>query len=148
MTLPRAKHKVRAPFRHGDGGLARMSEPGDPDRLNDLDKRLKEARSRQQAEKDRKAGGGGRAARSGMGLGFRLAVDIVAALVVGVVIGLLLDRWLGTLPLFLVLFFFMGGAAGILNAYRTVSGQGYAVGYRGSDDKDKVPDDKGEEGRS
>lgn len=139
---------VRPPFRHGDGGLARMSEPGDPDQLDDLDRRLKEAKSRQQAEKDRRAGKGRRAARSGMGLGFRLAADIVAALVVGVVVGLLLDRWLGTLPLFLVLFFFMGGAAGILNAYRTVSGQGYAVGYRDAKDKDRESDDKGEEGRS
>lgn len=111
-----------------------MTEPDDPSSLKNLDRRLKEARTRRQAEKDRGAEGRGRAADTGMGLGFRIAVDMLAALVVGVGLGLLLDRWLDTAPLFLILFLFLGGAAGVLNAYRSASGQGMAVGYR-EDDK-------------
>ena len=55
---------------------------------------------------------------------------MVAGLIVGVVIGLLLDRWLGTKPLFLILFFLLGAGAGMMNVYRTVSGMGHAVGYK------------------
>ncbi|MGF1608107.1 MAG: AtpZ/AtpI family protein [Kiloniellales bacterium] len=98
--------------------------------LKDLDARLKAAR-KTQAE----AAGAGRkqsaaVGSSGMGVGFRLAIEMVTGIVVGVVVGLLLDRWLGTLPLFLVVFFLLGSAAGFLNVYRVASGQGYAVGYR------------------
>jgi ATP synthase protein I len=111
-----------------------MTEPDDPSSLKDLDRRLTEAQTRRQAVKDRGAQGKGRAADTGMGLGFRIAVDMLAALLVGVGIGLLLDRWLNTAPLFLILFLFLGGAAGVLNVYRTASRQGMAVGYR-KDDK-------------
>jgi ATP synthase protein I len=45
-------------------------------------------------------------------------VEVVSALVVGVVIGLMLDRWLGTKPWLFLLFFVAGAAAGILNVYR------------------------------
>jgi ATP synthase protein I len=110
-----------------------MTEPDDPSSLKDLDRRLKEAQTRRQAEKDRGAEGKGRAADTGMGLGFRIAVDMLAALLVGVGLGLLLDRWLNTAPLFMILFLFLGGAAGVLNAYRTATRQGMAVGYRKDD---------------
>lgn len=125
-----------------------MTEPDDPPSLKDLDARLKAAQAKRKAEQDRLDGTDGRPATSGMGFGFRIAMDILAALVVGVVIGLLLDRWLDTLPLFLVVFFFMGGAAGILNAYRTATRQGYAVGYRKSDDRKGVSEGEGTEDRS
>ncbi len=65
-----------------------------------------------------------------MGFALKVGIELVAALAVGVGIGLLLDRWLDTAPLFLVVFFFMGSAAGFLNVYRAVSGYGYAAGYR------------------
>jgi ATP synthase protein I len=41
-------------------------------------------------------------------------------LVVAVAIGYGLDRWLHTLPLFLILFVLLGGAAGLLNVWRLV----------------------------
>ncbi len=58
--------------------------------------------------------------RSAMGYAFRIGVELVAGLVVGGGIGWLLDKLFGTLPLFLILFFFLGSAAGILNVYRAV----------------------------
>jgi ATP synthase protein I len=43
---------------------------------------------------------------------------LVAGVFVGGFIGWLLDRWLKTLPLFLVVFLLLGIAAGLLNAVR------------------------------
>ena len=109
-----------------------MTEPPERSSLKDLDVRLKAARQRQEeasgAAREKRAGS------SGMGVGFRLAIELVTALVVGVAIGYGLDRWLGTAPLFLIVFFFLGAAAGFLNVYRASSGQGYAVGYRAVDE--------------
>ncbi|HTR17830.1 MAG TPA: AtpZ/AtpI family protein [Acetobacteraceae bacterium] len=52
------------------------------------------------------------------GIGLRVGVEMVSALAVAVVIGLALDRWLHTRPLFLALFVLLGGAAGVLNVWR------------------------------
>jgi ATP synthase protein I len=52
------------------------------------------------------------------GFAFRIGVELVSALLVGAGIGWLLDRWLGTTPFLLLLFFFLGAAAGILNVFR------------------------------
>ncbi|MDR3500622.1 MAG: AtpZ/AtpI family protein [Parvibaculum sp.] len=54
-----------------------------------------------------------------MGVAFRLSTELVAGIFVGGAIGLGLDTWLGTKPLFLLIFFFLGVAAGILNVFRT-----------------------------
>ena len=54
-----------------------------------------------------------------MGMAFRLSTELVAGLVVGGAIGWLLDKWLGSGPWFLLIFFFLGTAAGILNVFRT-----------------------------
>ena len=41
----------------------------------------------------------------------------------------MLDRWLNTKPLFLILFFILGGIAGIYNLWRQLNGQGLKLGY-------------------
>lgn len=53
-----------------------------------------------------------------MGIAFRFTTELVAALVVGGGIGWGFDRLLGTRPVFLVLFFVLGAAAGIRNVMR------------------------------
>jgi len=71
---------------------------------------------------------------SGLGFGLRLSVDLLAGLAIGVGLGLVLDYWLNTSPLMLVVFFFLGSAAGMLNVYRVATGRGFAVGYgKGTD---------------
>jgi ATP synthase protein I len=55
---------------------------------------------------------------SALGKAFRLSTELVAGVFVGGFIGWLLDRWLGTLPLFLLVFLLLGIAAGIMNAVR------------------------------
>ena len=47
-------------------------------------------------------------------------MKIVAAIVVGVVIGLLVDNYLGTKPIGLIIFFILGAFAGFLNVYRVM----------------------------
>lgn len=66
----------------------------------------------------------------GPGLAFEIAGHLVGGLLLGGGIGYGLDVWLGTSPLLLVVFFFMGAAAGMVNIYRTVTGLGLAAGYR------------------
>jgi ATP synthase protein I len=65
------------------------------------------------------AASGGKAASS-LGVGMRVGVELVSALLVAFAIGYGLDRWLHTLPLFLVIFVLLGGAAGIANVWRLV----------------------------
>ncbi|MDX1424267.1 MAG: AtpZ/AtpI family protein [Kiloniellales bacterium] len=71
---------------------------------------------------------------SGLGFGLRIAVDLLAGLAIGVGLGLLLDEWLNTSPLMMVVFLFLGAAAGMLNVYRAATGRGFAVGYRQAGD--------------
>ena len=50
-----------------------------------------------------------------------VGLAFVFALVIGFWIGSRLDAWLNTVPLFTIVFFFVGLAAGIVNVVRTVS---------------------------
>ena len=95
--------------------------------LDDLDARLREARSKE-ASRSRGSGPALRVPSSGFGMAFRIGVEMVAALIVGVGIGLLLDRWLGTAPWFLIVFFLLGAAAGVLNVYRAAAKLGLGAG--------------------
>ena len=100
-----------------------------PPSLKDLQGRLEAARSRQQEGHGTGGQGKGPVSGSGLGFGLRIAVDLLAGLAIGVGLGLVLDHWLGTAPLMLVVCFFLGAAAGMLNVYRAATGRGFAVGY-------------------
>lgn len=56
---------------------------------------------------------------SGAAVGLRIAVEMVAAIAVGVAIGFVLDDWLGTKPWLLILFCMLGFGAALLNVMRT-----------------------------
>ena len=89
---------------------------GDDQKPGSFEDRLKAAQARQAPDAASKSG-----ASSGvgaMGIGLRVGVELVAALAVSLAIGFGLDRWLGTTPLFLVVFILLGGAAGVLNVWR------------------------------
>lgn len=90
--------------------------------VNDRDafkQRLDAARARQGL--DKAPAGKGALPSGSWGIGFRAGVEVVSALVVGVGLGLLLDRWLGTWPWLFLVFFVLGAAAGVLNVYRLIS---------------------------
>jgi ATP synthase protein I len=53
-----------------------------------------------------------------MGLGFRVASELVAGVLVGGGIGWAIDRWLGSAPIGLMVMLFVGMASGFWNVYR------------------------------
>lgn len=115
-----------------------MAEGEKPKSLKDLDERLRAARHHRNTIAEKESGKQ-RGEQGGLGTALRVGVDLVAALGVGVGIGLLLDYWLGTKPWFFILFFLLGAAAGFLSVYRVASGYGLAAGYKkpeGEKDKD------------
>ena len=50
-----------------------------------------------------------------LNFGFKISTEIIAALVVGVGIGLIVDKYLNTKPFGLIIFFIFGALAGFLN---------------------------------
>ena len=102
-----------------------MSEGGPSDPLARLGERLDKAR----LERDRgqpAAGGDARAPVGALGYGFRIGVELVAALCVGLVLGWVAYRFLpapwGVIGL--IGFFFLGAGAGTLNVFRAAQGIG------------------------
>ena len=82
---------------------------------DDLETRLKIAKSKLQKKEintDRTKG-------VFLGNAFKLGTELVAAVAVGSIIGFILDNWFGTKPLLILIFFFMGVAAGIVNVVRS-----------------------------
>ena len=55
---------------------------------------------------------------SAIARGFRLSTELVAGVLVGALIGWLLDRWLGISPWGMIVFLLLGFAAGVLNVVR------------------------------
>ena len=56
-----------------------------------------------------------------MGSAFKLGTELVAAVAVGTIIGFILDSWFDTKPWLMIIFFFLGAAAGMLNVVRTAN---------------------------
>jgi len=56
---------------------------------------------------------------SNLGIAFKMSTEMVAAVVVGTIIGFILDNWFGTKPWLILIFFFVGVVAGILNVVRS-----------------------------
>jgi len=56
-----------------------------------------------------------------LGNAFKLGTELVAAVVVGTIIGFILDNWFDTKPWLIIIFFFLGAAAGLLNVIRTAN---------------------------
>ena len=95
-------------------------------RVADLSKRIAEFEIRQQEKRQyRKA----KLPTGGMALAGRVTTELVAGVVVGTVIGWALDNWLGTTPTLMVMFFFLGSAAGMMNVWRALTGRGMAAGF-------------------
>lgn len=88
------------------------------DRVQDLGKRVNAARSRRAAQTTGGPSGRGRAA-SGMAVGLRIAIEMVAGLAVGVGGGLFLDAQFGTAPWLLIVGFILGSGAAFANVIRT-----------------------------
>ena len=86
-----------------------------------FEERLKAARSRQGLDAPppvsaRETGDLG--GMSPWGIGLRVGIELVSALVVAVAIGYGLDYLFGTRPILTAVFVLLGGAAGVLNVWR------------------------------
>ncbi len=53
------------------------------------------------------------------GAAFKMSTELVAAVLVGSIIGFIFDNWFGTKPWLIITFFFVGVIAGILNVIKT-----------------------------
>jgi ATP synthase protein I len=107
-----------------------MQDRDSPPKLDDFDARLKKAREGVKERARQSEMLSPNLPGSAMGLAFRVGVELVAGVAVGAGIGYALDRWLGTGPWLMIVFFFLGAAGGMMNVYRAAMGQGLAVGYR------------------
>ena len=57
--------------------------------------------------------------KSNFGTAFKLSTELVSAVVVGTIIGFILDKWFDTKPWLIIIFFFVGVIAGILNVIKS-----------------------------
>ncbi len=111
------------------GGAVGEGEAQDP--LKDFGRRLDAARRTSEgAAARRDANAGAASSANGLALAWRVARELVVAILVGTAIGWAFDRWVGTRPWGMIVMFFLGTAAGMLNVWRAVTGAGMAVGYR------------------
>ena len=69
-------------------------------KLQELKERIQSAKATNKTQQKRKK-------ESGAGFGFKISTEIIAALVVGVGIGLIVDKYLGTKPFGLIIFLFL-----------------------------------------
>ena len=53
----------------------------------------------------------------------------LTGLLIGAGMGWTLDQWINTTPLFLIIFFILGGIAGIYNLWRVLTGKGLKMGF-------------------
>ncbi|MFC7332889.1 AtpZ/AtpI family protein [Rhodocista pekingensis] len=118
-----------------------------PPSLDEIEARLRQARRNAGIATSSPEPGGEVDTRGGLGFGFRIGVELLAAMVVGVGGGLMIDRWLGTSPWGLVGMFFLGAGAGVMNVFRAVTGAGYAVGFRHSAEAEEAGESRQDEGR-
>lgn len=89
-----------------------MTKPSDS---QDFDTRLRDLKKRYSDDDDIPI----RPRNEGMGVGMRMATDMVAGVLVGLFIGYNLDVFFATKPLFLLIFMIIGMVSGIVNVIRT-----------------------------
>lgn len=94
----------------------------DPPSLDEFSKRLDAARGDPAVAKATPAGSG-----QGMGKAFRLSSELLAALIVGTLLGWGVDRLFGTLPWGLLIGVFVGFAAGLRNVAAAMKQQSDAA---------------------
>ena len=84
---------------------------------DDFKTRLKIAKSKLKKQLDEDINNKG----SFMGSAFKLGTELVAAVAVGTIIGFILDSWFDTKPWLILIFFFLGAVAGMLNVIRAAN---------------------------
>ena len=83
--------------------------------FENLKTRLKIAKSKI----DKNSADNNKIGSSSLGIAMKLSTEMVAAVIVGTIIGFILDTWFDSKPWFILIFFFVGVAAGITNVFRS-----------------------------
>ncbi|MCT8970323.1 AtpZ/AtpI family protein [Microbaculum marinisediminis] len=98
----------------GPGTVKPAASPAELDsRRKALRASLEGARRRHEPPPETSARG------NALGMAFRVATEFVAGLMVGGGIGWYLDDWIGSRPLFFLVFLALGATAGIMNVIRS-----------------------------
>lgn len=91
-----------------------------PDDIKQLDKKIQQLKGKEKlARQDRPESEYAYATK----IGFRIGTELISGVIVGAGLGYLSDKVFDTQPLLLIIFLFLGGAAGFLNVYRFVRSQ-------------------------
>ena len=94
-----------------------MAREGGSPELEAFDERIRKLRVDAGLARDRREGKRNSSTMIG-GAAVQVGVELVAGVIGGALLGYGLDRWFGTWPILFLVLFFMGSAAGMLNAYR------------------------------
>lgn len=114
-----------------------MTSQRPTDDLDDLEARLAEAKRKATPEPAPL-----QVAGSAFGQGTRLALELVSGVLVGAGLGYALDRWLGTTPWLMLVFFMLGLYVGFRNLLRAVNREAAKVSQAELDRLPRVPDDE------
>ena len=82
---------------------------------DDFKTRLKIAKEKSKAKFSKKSN----EPKSNIGQAFKMSTELVSAVLVGTIIGFILDTWFDTKPWLIIIFFFVGVVAGITNVIRS-----------------------------
>ncbi|MCQ8278539.1 AtpZ/AtpI family protein [Acetobacteraceae bacterium KSS8] len=88
---------------------------------NSFDSRLAEARAKRGLDRPADQPNAVPTDMSAFTVFFRVGIELVSAVLVGLLIGYGLDRLLHTRPFLLILFVVLGGIAGMVNVWRIVA---------------------------
>ena len=80
----------------------------------DLETRLKIAKKKIKKEENNLNNQG-----SSLGIALKLSTEMVAAVLVGTIIGFILDSWFDSKPWLIIILFFVGVIAGMTNVFRS-----------------------------
>jgi ATP synthase protein I len=98
-----------------------MTKDGKDGPLSSFEARLAAARAKQGLDPNPEDDSKGDTGPSPMGIGMRVGVEMLSALIVGAALGYWTDKWLHTSPMLLIVFVLLGGAGGIANVWRLMS---------------------------
>jgi ATP synthase protein I len=129
------------PDKHGpaSGEMSPVERAQFESRISELGQQLGKIRTQRDAEAS--AGADAEMRGRGMAYGMRMAAELVAAVIVGGVIGWSLDWVLGSRPWLFLLFFLLGFAAGVLNVMRAYERMQREFAASGGKTGHRMPDD-------
>jgi ATP synthase protein I len=117
VSLLRVSGHMSDGTRGNDGDPRNAEEAALSARLRTLGERLDQVGSRRQVESGSAPRPG--ADMSAFARGMRLSAELVGGVVIGFILGWVLDRWFGTTPWGLIIFLLLGFSAGVLNVMRS-----------------------------